>query len=136
MDRSENMRRIRSKDTKPELELRRALHGAGYRYRLYSRSVPGHPDLWMRKWNTAVFVHGCFWHRHDGCPKATTPKTRAEFWTAKFEANVRRDETVRKQLEERGIRQLVIWECSLGREADIVSRVREFLESGEQFGEI
>ena len=90
----------------------------------------------MRKWNTAVFVHGCFWHRHGGCPKATTPKTRAEFWTAKFEANVRRDETVRKQLEESGIRQLVIWECSLGREADIVSRVREFLESGEQFGEI
>ena len=136
MDRSENMRRIRSKDTKPEMELRSALHRAGFRYGLNNKKVPGHPDIWMAKWNTAIFVNGCFWHRHTGCKYAYTPKSRTEFWTAKFEANVRRDEEVKKQLAEQGIRQLVVWECSLKKEQDIADRVRAFLLSDKQFDEI
>ena len=136
MDRSENMRRIRSKDTKPEMEVRRQLHGAGFRYSLNNKTVPGHPDLWLRKHNTAVFVHGCFWHRHEGCKYAYEPKSRQEFWTAKFEANKRRDETVKEQLREAGIRQFVVWECSLKKGTDIAERFRAFLETGDQFGEI
>ena len=136
MDRSENMRRIQSRNTKPEIILRHALHNAGFRYGLNNKTVPGHPDLWLKKWNTAVFVNGCFWHRHSGCKYAYFPNSNVEFWTTKFESNIKRDETVRRQLLEKGIRQLIVWECSLKNSPDIAEKVREFLMSEEQFMEI
>ena len=145
MDRSENMRRIRSKDTKPEIFLRKLLHSRGFRYSLNSNKVPGHPDLWMPKYNLAVFVNGCFWHRHEGCPYAYTPKSRIEFWETKFENNIKRDAVVKKELEEKGIRRLVVWECTLKamrkKNSDelrdsVMNEIEQFIRSDEPFAEI
>ena len=97
-ERSKNMAAIHSKNTKPEIYLRKLLFARGYRYGVNSKSVPGHPDIYMRKYNTAIFVHGCFWHRHEGCKYAYMPKSRVEFWQKKFDANIKRDECVRKEL--------------------------------------
>lgn len=97
-ERSKNMAAIHSKNTKPEIYLRKLLFARGYRYGVNSKSVPGHPDIYMKKYNTAIFVHGCFWHRHEGCKYAYMPQSRVEFWLKKFEANVKRDELVRKEL--------------------------------------
>ncbi len=110
--RSRMMAGIRGKDTKPELIVRRFLHRAGPRFRLHAK-LPGKPDLVLPKHRAAVFVHGCFWHRHEGCRYATTPANNAAAWQEKFAANVRRDAKVRQQLEELGWRVLVIWSCEL-----------------------
>ena len=93
-NRSALMSRVKAKDTKPELRVRRSAHGLGYRYRLHRRDLPGSPDLVFPGRRKALFVHGCFWHRHQGCRKTTMPKTRAKFWQRKFDDNVRRDERV------------------------------------------
>lgn len=111
--RSRMMSGIRGKDTKPELALRRALHARGFRFRLHSKKVDGRPDLVLPKYRAIVFVHGCFWHRHEGCRYATTPATRSEFWQAKFAANVARDSSVRGALLDEGWRVATIWECAL-----------------------
>ena len=111
--RSRMMAGIKGKNTKPELALRRALHARGFRYRLHSTKVRGRPDLVLPKHRAVVFVHGCFWHRHAGCRYATNPKTRAEFWEAKFAANVARDSAVRDALLVAGWRVATIWECAL-----------------------
>lgn len=111
--RSRMMAGIRSKDTKPELQVRKALHALGFRYRLHDRRLPGHPDLVLPRYRVAIFVHGCFWHRHEGCFHASTPATRAGFWAAKFEKNVQRDRQSRQALKEAGWRVLVVWECGL-----------------------
>lgn len=111
--RSQNMSAIRSKDTKPEIYLRKLLFAEGYRYRIAEKSIPGHPDMFLRKYNTAFFVHGCFWHRHQGCKYAYTPKSRVEFWQKKFDDNVRRDAVVRTALQENNIKCLVVWECTI-----------------------
>ncbi|TXI89385.1 MAG: DNA mismatch endonuclease Vsr [Cupriavidus sp.] len=110
--RSRMMSGIRGKDTKPELTVRSALHRAGLRFRLHA-SLPGKPDLVLPKYRTVVFVHGCFWHRHEGCRFATTPASNTGFWRGKFAANVARDAKVRQQLEDQGWRVLVIWSCQL-----------------------
>lgn len=106
------MSRIRSRDTKPELALRKALHALGLRYRLGSR-LPGKPDLTLPRHKAVVFVHGCFWHRHAGCKVATTPKSNTEFWTEKFGRNVARDARTTGELEAAGWRVFVVWECDL-----------------------
>lgn len=111
--RSRMMSGIRGKNTKPELALRRALHTRGFRFRLHSSKVHGRPDLALPKYRAVVFVHGCFWHRHEGCRYTTTPSTRPEFWQAKFDANVARDNTVRATLLEDGWRVATVWECAL-----------------------
>ena len=111
--RSRMMSRIGSKDTKPELDLRRALHARGVRYRLHDERLPGKPDLVFRRFNAVCFVHGCFWHRHAGCPYTTNPSTRPDFWQRKFEANVERDKSARASLLEAGWRIGVVWECAL-----------------------
>lgn len=113
--RSRMMAGIKGKDTKPELVLRRALHALGFRYRLHSKNVPGRPDLVFPKHHAIVFVHGCFWHRHEGCRYTTTPSTRPEFWQAKFDANVARDRSVHDQLLDAGWRVATVWECALRR---------------------
>jgi len=104
---------IRSKNTKPELLLRRALHSRGLRYRLHGAKLPGKPDLVFAKHQAVVFVHGCFWHRHRNCCFATTPSTRPEFWTAKFSANIERDKRNIAALQQCGWRVATVWECAL-----------------------
>ena len=111
--RSRNMSAIRSKNTKPEVYMRQPLFARGYRYGLNSKSVPGHPDIYMKKYNTVIFVNGCFWHRHEGCKYAYMPKTNIEFWKRKFDTNIKRDKNVRKELERLRIKQIVIWECTI-----------------------
>ena len=113
--RSQNMSAIRSKNTKSEVYLRKLLFAQGYRYRIADKSVPGHPDIFLRKYNTAIFVNGCFWHRHQGCKYSYMPKSRVEFWQKKFDDNVRRDADVKEALRERGIKCLVVWECTIKR---------------------
>uniref|UniRef100_UPI004048EA2D very short patch repair endonuclease n=1 Tax=Yoonia sp. TaxID=2212373 RepID=UPI004048EA2D len=126
--RSRMMAGIKGKDTKPELVLRRALHARGFRYRLHSKDVPGRPDLVFPKHHAIVFVHGCFWHRHEGCRYTTTPSTRPEFWQAKFDANVIRDAAIRDQLIETGWRVATVWECSL-RKTDQLATMVELLST-------
>ena len=108
-----NMRRITGKNTKPEMLLRRQLHTRGFRYRTHDRSLPGRPDLVLPKFRAVIFVHGCFWHRHEGCRYATWPASRVEIWRAKFAANVARDRTVRNALAQAGWRVAIVWECAL-----------------------
>ncbi len=105
------MSRIRAKDTGPELLVRSALHRMGFRFRLHHAGLPGRPDIVLKRHMTAVFVHGCFWHRHPKCRFAYTPKTRVAFWSAKFAANTLRDKKVRRALQAIGWRTIVIWEC-------------------------
>ena len=109
--RSEVMSRIRGKDTKPEMLVRRHLHAIGFRYRLHDSKLPGHPDIVLPKWNTVIFVNGCFWHRHEGCKLASTPKSNVEYWESKFRRNVERDKKEREELEKAGWRVIVVWEC-------------------------
>jgi DNA mismatch endonuclease (patch repair protein) len=113
--RSRMMAGIRGKDTRPELGLRRALHARGFRYRLHCERVQGKPDLVLPRYRAVIFVHGCFWHRHEGCRFATIPATRREFWQSKFETNAARDATVRRRLLESGWRVGIVWECALRR---------------------
>jgi DNA mismatch endonuclease (patch repair protein) len=110
--RSAMMSGIRGTDTLPELIVRSFLHRAGLRFRLHAK-LPGKPDLVLPKYETVVFVHGCFWHRHEDCRYATTPANNAAFWQEKFAGNVRRDSKVKLQLEEMGWCVLVIWSCQL-----------------------
>lgn len=112
-ERSRNMSAIRSRDTKPELYLRKLLFAEGLRYRKNVQKLPGCPDMYFARYRTAVFVHGCFWHRHSGCKYAYTPKSRVEFWQKKFDDNVRRDQLVQNTLESQGIRYIVVWECTI-----------------------
>lgn len=111
LSRSAIMRRVGRANTKPELIVRSLLHSVGLRFRLHRKSLPGSPDIVLSKHRTAIFVHGCFWHRHPGCKYATTPKTRQEFWIPKFEGNVARDARKEAQLQELGWRVLIVWEC-------------------------
>ncbi|WP_441351183.1 very short patch repair endonuclease [Thioclava sp. NG1] len=119
---------IRGKDTKPELVLRRALHARGFRFRLHSKRVHGRPDLVLPRYRAVVFVHGCFWHRHEGCRYTTTPSTRQDFWQTKFKANVARDEAVLGKLLEDGWRVAVVWECAL-RKTDQVNAATDLLSA-------
>ena len=114
-ERSRNMAAIKSKDTKPEVYLRKLLFSQGYRYRKNAANISGHPDIYLGKYKTAVFVNGCFWHRHPNCKYAYTPKSREDFWQKKFDANVRRDLVVKKELSEQGIKCLVVWECTVNK---------------------
>jgi len=107
-----NMSRIRGRDTKPEMLIRRGLHARGLRYRLHDRRLPGRPDLVFPKYHTAVFIHGCFWHAH-GCTLSKLPATRQDFWKEKLEGNAARDRKAIAALQAAGWRVLVIWECAL-----------------------
>ncbi len=128
--RSWNMSRIRSKDTSPEKRVRSFLHRAGYRFRLHVKTLPGSPDIVLSKHRTAIFVHGCYWHRHPGCKQGAyfpkDPKQGIEFWREKFEKNVRRDQKNKEMLEELGWKVVVIWECQ--------TKTKEMLK--EQIGHI
>lgn len=131
--RSRNMAAIRGQDTRPELRLRKALHARGFRYRLHPAGLPGRPDLLLPKYRAAVFVHGCFWHRHSGCRYTTMPETRPEFWLSKFRQNAARDARAVAELGERGWRVAVIWECALrgDRAAKATNELCEWLLGSE-----
>lgn len=111
--RSRMMKGIRSKDTKPEITVRQYLHAQGLRFRLHSRKLAGSPDIVLPKYRVAIFVHGCFWHRHQGCRYATTPANNAERWKLKFETNMKRDVHKEAMLRAAGWRVIVVWECEL-----------------------
>ena len=113
--RSANMRAIRSKDTKPEMLVRRAVHALGFRYRLHRRDLPGRPDLAFIGRRKAIFVHGCFWHHHEGCRRSAFPTTRAEFWRQKIEKNSKRDADVIMKIAALGWTPVVVWECQTKR---------------------
>ena len=117
--RSRMMSGIGPRDTLPEMTVRRYLHAAGLRFRLHDTGLPGRPDLVFRKYRTVVFAHGCFWHRHKGCKKASTPVSNKQFWMKKFESNVVRDERNVRDLLSEGWQVLVIWECELKNEDSI-----------------
>ncbi|WP_441242742.1 very short patch repair endonuclease [Tardiphaga sp. 768_D3_N2_1] len=105
------MSRVKGKNTTPEVVVRKIAHSLGLRFRLHRKDLPGTPDLVFPKWQTAIFVHGCFWHRHPGCSKASTPKTRVRYWQEKFDANVRRDNKNIRLLRKQGWSVLTVWEC-------------------------
>lgn len=111
--RSRMMSGIRGKDTKPELVVRRYLHAKGFRFRLHERRLPGCPDLVLAKWDVVVFVHGCFWHGHEGCRYFRVPATRTDFWGGKISGNANRDIENQRKLLELGWRVIVIWECAI-----------------------
>jgi DNA mismatch endonuclease (patch repair protein) len=130
--RSEMMAGIKSKNTKPEMLVRKFLHSEGFRYRLHSRKLPGSPDIVLPKYKKAIFVHGCFWHRHLNCKYATMPSSNVDRWRAKFQENVDRDIRTRSALEESGWKVIVVWECEL--RSSLANRlnqlVREILSKG------
>ena len=111
--RSKNMSAIKSKNTKPEIKVRKVLHSMGYRFRLHSKDLPGSPDIVLPKYKTVIFVHGCFWHRHQNCKYASTPKTRQEFWNKKFNENINRDKINQENLSSKGWKIIIIWECEI-----------------------
>lgn len=125
--RSEVMSRVRSGNTKPELLVRSLLHRMGYRFRLHRKDLPGKPDIVLPKYRTVVLVHGCFWHQHPGCRKATVPKRNRAFWEAKLSRNTERDREVVRKLEQAGWKTVTIWECELRRGAgeDLASRLKD-----------
>lgn len=115
--RSEIMSHIRGKNTKPEVALRKALFSQGFRYRINDKRLPGKPDIVLPKYKTAIFIHGCFWHGHEGCKYAYTPKTNTEFWVQKVQGNKERDIRIQTLLETQGWNVIVVWECEIkGRE--------------------
>ena len=123
------MSRVRSVDTKPELAVRRIIHGLGFRFRLHRRDLPGCPDLVLPRYRAVVFVHGCFWHRHPGCRMATKPKSNTVFWTRKFRMNVARDKRAKVELELAGWNVLTVWECETRNAARIIEVVKKFLKT-------
>jgi DNA mismatch endonuclease (patch repair protein) len=121
------MAAVHSENTKPEMAVRRTVHAMGYRYRLHDRKLPGKPDLVFASRRKTIFVHGCFWHRHRGCKYATTPKTRTDFWEAKFAANVARDRRNRRELKRLGWAVLTVWQCELKKPEKLAERLDDFL---------
>lgn len=124
--RSWNMSRIRGKDTTPERRVRSFLHRMGYRFRLHVRALPGCPDIVLPKYNTVVFVHGCFWHRHRACKNCTTPTRRRAWWLNKLEGNATRDTRHQGRLQELGWRTVIVWECETQDPAGLSHRLSAF----------
>jgi len=138
MSRSEMMSRIGSRDTAPEIAVRKALHRAGYRFRLHRKDLPGRPDLILSKHRAVIFVHGCFWHGHAGCRNFRIPKTNQTFWREKIGRNAERDKEVTDRLLSLGWKVLVVWECATKRKMveDTVAEIASWLREHEVAGEI
>ena len=128
-ERSDIMARVRSKNSRPELLVRKLVFALGYRYRLHAKDLPGHPDLVFRKRRKVIFVHGCFWHRHVACALARLPKSRLDFWVPKLEGNKQRDQRNQKALNKEGWKVLTIWECQLKKLERLESTLRRFLDA-------
>jgi DNA mismatch endonuclease, patch repair protein len=128
ISRGENMRRIRSKDTMPEMAVRRLLHGMGYRYCLHRRDIPGKPDLVFPGRRKVIFIHGCFWHQHSGCREGRLPKSNTAYWLPKLERNRARDKAALEQLAASGWSAFVVWECEIADIHALIGKIRIFLE--------
>ena len=126
--RSRIMAQVKSKGMKPEMKVRRLLHGLGYRYRLHRKDLPGQPDLVFSSRRKVVFVNGCFWHKHAGCPRVRIPATNRDYWVAKLERNRARDERNVALLKESGWATITVWECQLTNIEDVTERLVDFLE--------
>ncbi len=126
------MRMVKTSDTKPEVAVRKLLHGLGFRFRLRNKHLPGTPDVVLPKWRAVVLIHGCFWHRHEGCRKATTPKSSTAYWLKKFEENIRRDRDVTKRLESLGWSVCVVWQCELAEPENLARRLANFIRQGNK----
>jgi DNA mismatch endonuclease (patch repair protein) len=129
--RSWNMGQIKGRDTAPEVQVRSILHGAGYRFRLHGKDLPGKPDIVLSKHRTVVFVHGCFWHRHRGCSNCSKPKSNVAFWEAKFFGNKKRDQQNIAKLQESGWHVIVVWECELVSPHTLRDRLISLLNHGK-----
>jgi DNA mismatch endonuclease, patch repair protein len=127
-DRSKIMASVRSRDTEPELQVRRLLHRLGYRFRLHRKDLPGTPDLVLPRHNLAIFVHGCFWHGHKGCKRSKLPSTNTEFWNRKIDLNVTRDRKAQEKLRALGWNVVVIWQCALHDLESVAVRVAAALD--------
>jgi DNA mismatch endonuclease (patch repair protein) len=125
--RSEQMRRIRKTNTRPELRVRQAAHALGYRFRLHRYDLPGTPDLVFPRLRKVIFVHGCFWHQHPGCRLARLPKSRQEYWLPKLQRNQERDARARTELVNLGWEVLVVWECETGAVQSLKMKLKNFL---------
>lgn len=121
--RSWTMAQVKGRDTKPEKAVRSLLHRLGYRFRLQRADLPGKPDIVLHKYRTVIFVHGCFWHRHTGCKRASMPSTNSDYWNCKFERNIARDAQTKIALEDDGWRVLVVWECELKNLVELQARL-------------
>jgi DNA mismatch endonuclease (patch repair protein) len=121
------MQAVKSKDTGPELVVRRLLHAMGYRFRLHRKDLPGRPDIVLPKYRKAIFINGCFWHGH-GCTKGRPPKSRLDYWRPKLESNVKRDRTKREQLETLGWGTFVVWQCETKNVDSLAKRLRAFVD--------
>ncbi len=126
--RSEIMRAVPSNDSKPELLVRKAAHKLGLRFRLHSKTLPGKPDLVFPRWQTVIFVNGCFWHRHPDCKKSSTPKTNVDFWEKKFRDNVSRDNSNYKKLESLGWKYLILWQCQIKTVEHASALIKQFFK--------
>jgi len=131
--RSANMARIKSKNTKPELLVRKILFAKGLRYRLHVKTLPGTPDICIRKYNTVIDVRGCFWHAHDNCKLAASPKTNTDYWAPKIQRNKERDSTNQKLLETLGFTVFIIWECETRTAGDLANKVEKILIHLDRF---
>jgi DNA mismatch endonuclease (patch repair protein) len=125
--RSQIMSAIKGKDTKPEIRVRKLLHAMGYRFRLHEKYLPGKPDIVLPKYKKVVFVHGCFWHGHKGCKRATTPKTRTDFWRDKIDKNKERDRKCVRRLRAEGYGALTVWECEMKNLDKLSNRLERYL---------
>src|SRR5260221_13598884 len=125
------MSRIRARNTEPELRVRRLLHGNGYRFRLHRKDLPGNPDIVLPKYRTAIFVHGCFWHRHPKCKFSYMPKSRIDFWRRKFSKNIERDRKAQRLLRDSGWHIVIVWECEKSDPARLHKRLRQEIGSSE-----
>ena len=139
--RSKNMSAIKSKNTKPEIKIRKALFARRYRYRLHDKKLPGKPDIVLPKYKTVIFIHGCFWHGHENCYLYKEPSSNTKFWRNKIEDNKKRDKIVTETLLENGWRALIIWECSIkGRYKlnfdDVIALTENFIQSDKNYDEI
>lgn len=125
------MRLIRSKDTKPEVIVRSTLHKLGYRFRLHKKDLPGKPDIVLKKYNTIIFVHGCFWHQHKGCKRATIPKTNREYWLPKLEKNKKKDQKYRFLLKKMGWNVITIWECETKDKKKLQKKIKSIFRKND-----
>lgn len=136
--RSANMKAIRSNDTKPEMFVRHLLFAAGYRYRLHVPMLAGKPDIVLAKYKAVIFINGCFWHQHPGCPRATIPSSNQDYWLPKLHLNVERDAAEYRKLQDKGWRVLVVWECACRKSCaeKLQERIKNFITGTAEFSDI
>lgn len=123
------MASVRREGTDPERKIRSMLHKAGYRFKLHRKNLPGTPDIVLPKYNTVIFVHGCFWHQHSGCSKSRRPSSNQNYWEKKLDGNIERDKKKIAELKKMGWKAIIVWQCEIENESEILRKIRAFLQS-------